>query len=61
MALELQKIVYCFQFWADSSKKSKSVAAIYVCAFERSHYTLSENGFVYYPMIYCSGDFEAAE
>ena len=35
------------QFWADLSKKSKSVKAVYIYASESSHYTFSENGMVY--------------
>ena len=34
---------------------SKSIKAIYIYAFERSLYVLSENGIVYYAMTYCFG------
>ena len=44
------------QFCADLSKKSRSVKTIYTYASERSHYALSENGFVYYAMTYCFGN-----
>ena len=39
----------CFlpQLCADLSKKSKSVKAIYLCASESCHPTLSENGMVF--------------
>ena len=35
---------------------SDKVKAIYIYAFERSHYALSKNCIVYYAMIYCFGD-----
>ena len=47
MVRKLSKKVYFLQFYADLSKKSKSVKAIYIYASEGSHYTLSENGIVY--------------
>ena len=39
------------QFFADISKKSKAVIAIYVYASESSHFALLENGVGYYAMI----------
>ena len=56
MVLKLSKKVHFMQFCADLSKKSRSVKTIYTYASERSHYALSENGFVYYAMTYCFGD-----
>ena len=44
-----------FQFCVDLSNKSKFVQAIYIYASERSRYTFSENGIVYYAMTYSSG------
>ena len=44
------------QFFADLSKKSKSIKAIYIYASERSCYALLENGIVYCAMTYCFGD-----
>ena len=52
----MSKKVHFLQFCADLSKKSKSVKAIYINASESPHYTLSENGVVYYAMTYCFGD-----
>ena len=48
--------MYFLQFFADFSKKSKSIKAIFICASERSCYALSENVIVYYAMTYCFGD-----
>ena len=56
MALKLSKTVDFLQFRADLSKKSKFIKAIYMYVSERSRYSLSENGIVYYAMIYCFGD-----
>ena len=47
MVRKLPKKEHFLQFYADVSKKPKSVKAIYIYASERSHYTLSENGMVY--------------
>ena len=44
---KLSKNVQFLQSFADLSKKSKSVEAIYRYASESSHYTLSENSMVY--------------
>ena len=51
MVLKLSKIVPFLQFFADISKKSKAVIAIYVYESEGSHFALSENGVVYYALI----------
>ena len=56
MVLKLSKKVHFLQSCADLSKKSMSIKAIYIYASGRSHYALSENGIVYYAMIYCFGD-----
>ena len=56
MVLKSSKKVHFLQFCAVLSKKSKSVKAIYIYASERSRCALSENGIVYYAMIYCFGD-----
>ena len=56
MVLKLSKKVHFLQFCADLSKKSTSIKVIYIYASERSRYTLSENGIVYYAMTYCFGD-----
>ena len=63
MVHKLSKKVRFLQFCADLSKKSRSIKAIYIYAFERSRYALSENGIVYYTMSYCFGDimFEVEE
>ena len=58
----MSKKVYLLQFCAYLSKKSKSIKEIYIDAFERSCYALSENGIVYYAMTYCFGlGFEVKE
>ena len=44
------------QFCANLSKKSKYIKAIYIYASKRTRCTLSENGIVYYAMIYCFRD-----
>ena len=51
MVLKLSKIVWFLQFFADISKNSKAVTAIYVYASEWSRFTLLENGVYYYAMI----------
>ena len=51
MVLKLSKIVSFLQFFADISKKSKAVIAIYVYASESSRFALLENGVGYYAMI----------
>ena len=56
MVLKLSKKSHFLQFYADLSKKSTSIKAIYIYASERSHYALSANGIVYYAMTYCFGD-----
>ena len=63
MVHKLSKKVHILQFCADLSKTSRSIKAIYIYAFERSRYALSENGIVYYTMSYCFGDimFEVEE
>ena len=55
MVLKLSKKGHFLLYYADLSKKSKSIKAIYVYASERSRYALSENGIVYYAMTYCFG------
>ena len=51
MVLKLSKKVHFFlQFCADLSKKSKSIKAIYIYAYERSRYTFSGNDIVYHGM-----------
>ena len=50
MMLKLLKKVYFFNFALTSAKKSNSFKAIYIYAFERSRYMLSENVIVYYVM-----------
>ena len=56
MVLHLSKKVNFLQFYADLSKKSKSIKAIYIYASERSRYALSENGIVYCAMTYYFGE-----
>ena len=48
MVLKLSKKNAFLEFFADLSKKSKSIKAIYIYASERSRNALSENGIVYY-------------
>ena len=50
MVLKLSKKVHCLQFSADFRKKFNCNKAIYLYAFERSRYALSENGIVYCAM-----------
>ena len=56
MVCKLSKRMRFLQFCADLSKKSKSIKTIYIYASERSRYTLSENGIVYYAENYSFGD-----
>ena len=42
--------MHFLQFYVEHSKKSKSVKVIYIYASERSRYTLSENGILWYAM-----------
>ena len=56
VVLKLSKKVHFLQFCPELSKKSKSIKAIHIYVSERSRYALSENGIVYYAMIYCFGD-----
>ena len=53
--------MHFLQFFADHSKKSKFIKAIYIYASERSRYVLSENGFVCYAVKYCFPEFEVKE
>ena len=46
------------QFYADLSKKFKSVKAVYIYASERPRYAFSENGIVHYAVTYCFRDIE---
>ena len=48
--LKLSKNVSFLQYFADVSKKSKVVIAIYVYTFESSRFALLENGIGYYAM-----------
>ena len=48
MALKLSKIVSFSQFFANVSKKSKTVREIYVYTSESSCFALLENGIGYY-------------
>ena len=50
--LKLSKKVHFLQFCANRSKKSKTIKAIYIYPSERSRYALSENGVVYYAMVF---------
>ena len=56
MILKLSKKVHFLQFFADLSKKAKSVNAIYIYASESSHYTISENGMGNRGLSLCSWD-----
>ena len=51
MVLKLSKIVSFLHFFADISKKSKTVIAIYVYASGSSRFGLLENGVGCYAMI----------
>ena len=46
MVLKLSKKVHCLQFSTDFRKKFNCNKAIYLYAFERSRYALSENGII---------------
>ena len=61
MVFKLSKLVSFLQFFADISKKSKAIIAIYVYASESSRFALLENGVGCYAMIYSLEDilFEA--
>ena len=48
--LKLSKILSFFPIFADVSKKSKTVTAIYAYASESSRFALLENGISYYTM-----------
>ena len=52
MALKLSKIVTFLQFFADVSKKSKALIAIYVDASESTCFAHLGNGVGYYAMTY---------
>ena len=56
MVRKLSKKVHFLQVFADFSKKSKSVKAIYIYATESSHYTFSENDMVYRDLSHRSWD-----
>ena len=56
MVFKLSKHVSFLHFFADVSNKSKAVTAVYVYAFERSRFTLSENVIRYYAMTYSLED-----
>ena len=47
MVLKFSKKVHFLQFFVDLNIKPKSIKAIYIYAFESSHYTLSENDMLY--------------
>ena len=52
-SLNCLKKVHFLQFCTDFSKKYMSIKAIYIHAYERSCYALSENSTFYYAMTYC--------
>ena len=56
MVLKLSKKVLFLQFYAELSKKSRSIKATYICASGRSRYTLLENAIVYHATTYCFED-----
>ena len=56
--LKLSKIVHFLQICADLGKKSKSIKAIYLYPFERSHHGLSENSMFYWGLSNNSRDIE---
>ena len=56
MVFKLAKIVSFLQCFADISKKSKAVIAIYVYASESSRFALLENGVGCYAMIHSLED-----
>ena len=51
MVLKLSRIVFFLQFFADISKNSKAVIAIYIYASESSRFALLENSVGYYAII----------
>ena len=51
MVRKFSKIMSFLQFFADVSKKSKAVIAIFVYASESSRFALLENGNGYYAKI----------
>ena len=51
IVLILSKIVSFLHFFADVSKKSKAVIAIYVYVSKSSRFVLLENGTGYYTMV----------
>ena len=52
MVLKFQKKCIFLQFFADLSKKSKSIESIDIYASEGSRYALSESSIVYYAKIF---------
>ena len=48
--------MYFFNYVLTSAKKSKHVKAIYIYAYERCRYALSENNIVYYTTTSCFED-----
>ena len=56
MVLKLSKIVSFLQFFADVSKESKAIIAMYVYASGSSCFALLENGVGYYAMNYSLED-----
>ena len=54
IVLHLYKKVHFLQFYADLSKKSKSIKTIDIYASESSHYTLSVKAMVYRGLSHCS-------
>ena len=56
MVLKLsKKCIFC-NFVLTSARNLSLLKQIYMYASERSRYSLSENGIVYYTVIYCFGD-----
>ena len=47
MVSKLSKIVSFQQYFADVRKKSKTVIAIYICAYESSRFAVLEDGIDY--------------
>ena len=47
MVLKFSKKVHFLQFFVDLNIKPKSIKAIYIYAFESSHYTFLENDMLY--------------
>ena len=56
VVLKMSKIVPFLQFFANVSKTSKAVVAIYVYASESFHFALLENGVGYYAMTWSLED-----